>query len=148
MVRQTKSAYWLLGFASATHKICLLATWGLQVRHTPPFGHPSPRGDGYAVHFYAYYCIKRLDTQAATAPSPLGEGCPKGGGCRTRKPSLAIQYSQSITRNPTLAIHHSQSITRNPPLAIRCNEQKPITQVIKYGSIALHAHHRRMFPKG
>lgn len=23
---------------------------GLTVRHTPPYGHPSPRGDGYAVH--------------------------------------------------------------------------------------------------
>ena len=62
------------------------------VRHTPPFGHPSPRGDGYAVHFYAYYCIKQPGIQTATAPSPLGEGCPKGGVCRTVKTSPAGRF--------------------------------------------------------
>ena len=57
------------------------------VRHTPPFGHPSPRGDGYAVLFLAYCYIKRTGIPTATAPSPLGEGCPKGGVCRTVKTS-------------------------------------------------------------
>ena len=58
----------------------------LRVRHTPPFGHPSPRGDGYAAQLYAYCYVKRLDIQTATASSPLGEGYPKGVVCRTRKP--------------------------------------------------------------
>ncbi|MBR6331058.1 MAG: hypothetical protein IKR79_05370 [Bacteroidales bacterium] len=70
--------------------ICYL---GLRVRHTPPVGHPSPRGDGYAVHYYAYCCIKQLDIQTVTAPSPLGEGCPKGGVCRTRNPKRQIDIN-------------------------------------------------------
>ena len=47
----------------------------LMVRHTPAFGHPSPRGDGLPHHF---------DYQrSAAVPSPLGEGWPKAGVCRT-----------------------------------------------------------------
>ena len=43
------------------------------MRHTPAFGHPSPRGDGLP-HQFDYQ-------KSAAAPSPLGEGCRKAAGC-------------------------------------------------------------------
>ena len=71
------------------------------VRHTPPFlftaslserplAVPSPLSErgwlrstliGTRLH-------KLTDIQAATATSPLGEGCPQGGVCRTIKPNI------------------------------------------------------------
>ena len=70
----------------ATHQDCRCLTVRhtpdcrcLMVRHTPAFGHPSPRGDGLPHRFdcqFDYQCI-------AAAPSPLGEGWPKAGVCRT-----------------------------------------------------------------
>ncbi len=50
------------------------------VRHTPAFGHPSPRGDGLSHHFDYQW--------SAAAPSPLGEGCTKCGVCRTVNPNI------------------------------------------------------------
>jgi hypothetical protein len=62
----------------------LLLEW--LVRHTPAFGHPSPRGDGLP---------HRFDYQwSAVAPSPLGEGCTKCGVCRIVK--LVIRWIRSI----------------------------------------------------
>ncbi len=46
------------------------------VRHTPAFGHPSPRGDGRVPSTSTVNVLRQ--------PSPLGEGWPKAGVCRTR----------------------------------------------------------------
>ena len=68
------------------------------VRHTPPFGHPSPRGDGYAVHCMPNNSLYN-DTSRPQPRHPLserGEGTAggrsdseavnkKGGVCRTAK---------------------------------------------------------------
>ena len=52
----------------------------LTVRHTPPFGHPSPRGDGYAVNCLASICVLWL-TIRPPPRHPLSErGGPKGRG--------------------------------------------------------------------
>ncbi len=46
------------------------------VRHTPAFGHHSPKGDGRVPSTSTVNVLRQ--------PSPLGEGWPKAGVCRTR----------------------------------------------------------------
>ncbi|MBR3828128.1 MAG: hypothetical protein IKJ40_02350 [Bacteroidales bacterium] len=62
---------------------------------------------------------KPTDIRAATATSPLGEGCPKGGVCRTVKPNItnttAKAFIPSITNITAKAfIPNITAITKSP----------------------------------
>ena len=87
---------------------------GMTVRHTPPFlftaslserplAVPSPLSErGWLRSPLIGICLhKPTNIQAATAPSPLGEGCPQGGVCRTAG-NLALQET-SHCRKPRTA---------------------------------------------
>ncbi len=111
MLRRKKSVCLLLCFASATQfcKCCFASATHPALR--APL---SERGWLRSTSLCIYCCIKQPNIQTATAPSPLGEGCPKGGVCRTLKPSLSKHHSQTTTRTPPLSNHHSQTTPRRP----------------------------------
>ena len=55
------------------------------VRHTPAFGHPSPRGDGLTHHICCQYIIGFVKCRCRAIPSR--RRVPQSGGvCRTVKP--------------------------------------------------------------
>ena len=85
MVRHTPD---LLMLDSATHPGLLLSDSAthpgcccLMVRHTPAFGHPSPRGDGAAAAHWQLWV--NGDNQSDAAAHPLSERGWRGSGTLT-----------------------------------------------------------------
>ena len=96
----------------------------------------TPLREGMATQYISLICnyilvcnyIKQTVIPTATATSPLGEGCPKGGVCRTvRGAGTVSMQSMSHRHFPQKKLHFAPSkiVNNSPPKGVKKGQKLP-----------------------